>query len=71
MTPPLRILFCEPRIPNNTGATMRLAAAGYSNGEIAAALHLAALGRGARAAPGGGQRATGGDRDRSEGQGDQ
>ena len=26
MTPPLRILFCEPRIPNNTGATMRLAA---------------------------------------------
>lgn len=26
MTLPLRILFHEPRIPNNTGATMRLAA---------------------------------------------
>ena len=26
VTRPLRILFCEPRIPNNTGATMRLAA---------------------------------------------
>ncbi|WP_245840568.1 tRNA (cytidine(34)-2'-O)-methyltransferase [Propionicimonas paludicola] len=35
MTPPLRILFCEPRIPNNTGATMRLAAV------TGAELHLA------------------------------
>ena len=26
VTRPLRILFCSPRIPNNTGATMRLAA---------------------------------------------
>ena len=35
VTPPLRILFCEPRIPNNTGATMRLAAV------TGAELHLA------------------------------
>jgi len=35
MTRPLRILFCEPRIPNNTGATMRLAAV------TGAELHLA------------------------------
>jgi len=34
-TPPLRILFCSPRIPNNTGATMRLAAV------TGAELHLA------------------------------
>jgi tRNA (cytidine/uridine-2'-O-)-methyltransferase len=26
VTRPLRILFCSPQIPNNTGATMRLAA---------------------------------------------
>ena len=32
---PLRILFCSPRIPNNTGATMRLAAV------TGAELHLA------------------------------
>lgn len=35
MTRPLRILFCSPRIPNNTGATMRLAAV------TGAELHLA------------------------------
>lgn len=35
MTRPLRILFCTPRIPNNTGATMRLAAV------TGAELHLA------------------------------
>lgn len=33
--PPLRLLFCSPRIPNNTGATMRLAAV------TGAELHLA------------------------------
>ena len=33
--PPLRILFCTPQIPNNTGATMRLAAV------TGAELHLA------------------------------
>jgi len=32
---PVRILFCSPRIPNNTGATMRLAAV------TGAELHLA------------------------------
>jgi tRNA (cytidine/uridine-2'-O-)-methyltransferase len=35
VTPPLRILFCSPQIPNNTGATMRLAAV------TGAELHLA------------------------------
>ncbi len=35
VTRPLRILFCSPRIPNNTGATMRLAAV------TGAELHLA------------------------------
>ena len=35
MTSPLRLLFCTPRIPNNTGATMRLAAV------TGAELHLA------------------------------
>lgn len=35
MTLPLRILFCTPQIPNNTGATMRLAAV------TGAELHLA------------------------------
>lgn len=35
MTRPLRILFCSPQIPNNTGATMRLAAV------TGAELHLA------------------------------
>lgn len=35
MTPPLRILFASPCIPNNTGATMRLAAV------TGAELHLA------------------------------
>lgn len=35
MTRPLRILFHQPRIPNNTGATMRLAAV------TGAELHLA------------------------------
>lgn len=35
VTPPLRILFCTPQIPNNTGATMRLAAV------TGAELHLA------------------------------
>ncbi|MGB4892632.1 MAG: TrmH family RNA methyltransferase [Propionicimonas sp.] len=34
-TRPLRILFCSPQIPNNTGATMRLAAV------TGAELHLA------------------------------
>ncbi len=35
MTRPLRILFCSPQLPNNTGATMRLAAV------TGAELHLA------------------------------
>ncbi len=35
VTRPLRILFCTPQIPNNTGATMRLAAV------TGAELHLA------------------------------
>ena len=35
MSCPVRILFCSPRIPNNTGATMRLAAV------TGAELHLA------------------------------
>lgn len=35
VTLPLRILFCTPQIPNNTGATMRLAAV------TGAELHLA------------------------------
>lgn len=35
MTTPVRLLFCSPRIPNNTGATMRLAAV------TGAELHLA------------------------------
>jgi tRNA (cytidine/uridine-2'-O-)-methyltransferase len=35
VTGPLRILFCTPQIPNNTGATMRLAAV------TGAELHLA------------------------------
>lgn len=35
VTRPLRILFCSPQIPNNTGATMRLAAV------TGAELHLA------------------------------
>nr|NLI50168.1 tRNA (cytidine(34)-2'-O)-methyltransferase [Propionibacterium sp.] len=35
MTGPVRLLFCSPRIPNNTGATMRLAAV------TGAELHLA------------------------------
>lgn len=35
MTRPLRILFCTPQIPNNTGSTMRLAAV------TGAELHLA------------------------------
>jgi len=35
VTRPLRILFCSPQLPNNTGATMRLAAV------TGAELHLA------------------------------